>query len=125
MGAPPRIKTIESLLKDTIGDWLDDRAMSLAASLAFYTVLSLAPLLIVAVSVAGLVFGEAAARGEITQQLRSMLGQEGGAAIEGILAHAKEPHANVLGTAIGLVCCSSEPRASSASFRTRSTPSGR
>jgi membrane protein len=98
-----RIKTVESLLKDTIGDWLDDRAMSLAASLAFYTVLSLAPLLIVAVSVAGLVFGEAAARGEITQQLRGMLGQEAGAAIEGILAHAKEPHANVLGTVIGLV----------------------
>ncbi len=77
--------------------------MSLAASLAFYTVLSLAPLLIVAVSVAGLVFGEAAARGEITQQLRSLMGPEGGSAIEGILAHAKEPHTNVLGAAIGIV----------------------
>ncbi len=98
-----RLKTVGSLLKDTVTRWLDDRAMSLAASLAFYTVLSLAPLLVVAVSVAGLVFGEAAARGEIAQQLRGMLGAEGGSAIESILAHAKEPHANIVGTAIGIV----------------------
>src|SRR3984957_19066345 len=103
MGAPARIKTIESLLKDTVSDWLDDRAMSLAASLAFYAVLSLAPLLVVAVSVAGIVFGEAAARGEIDQQFRAMLGPEAGAAIEGILAHAKEPPARVLASAIGVV----------------------
>jgi membrane protein len=98
-----RVKPVVSLLKDTVNEWLDDRAMSLAASLAFYTVLSLAPLLILAVSVAGLFFGEAAARGEITQQLRDMLGPDGGAAIESILAHTKEPHANVLGTIIGVV----------------------
>jgi membrane protein len=77
--------------------------MSLAASLAFYTVLSLAPLLIVAVSVAGLLFGEAAARGEIGHQLGGMLGPQGGSAIENVLANAKEPHANIVGTAIGLV----------------------
>jgi membrane protein len=98
-----RLKTAASMLKETVNNWLDDRAMSLAASLAFYTVLSLAPLLIVAVSVAGLVFGEAAARGEISGQLRGMLGGQGGAAIEGVLANAKEPHANVIGTVVGLV----------------------
>jgi membrane protein len=98
-----RINPVVSLLKDTINEWLEDRAMSLAASLAFYTVLSLAPLLILAVSVAGLFFGEAAARGEITQQLRDMLGPEGGSAIESVLANTKEPHANVIGTVIGLV----------------------
>jgi membrane protein len=98
-----RVKPVVSLLKDTVNEWLDDRAMSLAASLAFYTVLSLAPLLILAVSVAGLFFGEAAARGEITQQLRDMLGPDGGAAVESILAHTKEPHANVLGTIVGVV----------------------
>ena len=54
-----------AMSKETVNNWLDDRAISLAASLAFYTVLSLAPLLIVAVSVAGLVFGEAAARGRL------------------------------------------------------------
>jgi membrane protein len=98
-----RVKPIPALLKATFGAWLDDRAMSLAASLAFYTILSLAPLLVVAVSVAGLVFGESAARGEIAQQLRGLLGNDAGAAVESILSHAKEAHANVLGTIIGLV----------------------
>lgn len=98
-----RLNQIVSPLKDTIVKWLDDRAMSLAASLAFYTVLSLAPLLVVAVSLAGLVFGEAAARGEIVQQLRGMLGPEGGAAVESILAHSKEPGTNVLSAVIGIV----------------------
>lgn len=97
-----RAKTVESLLKDTVNEWLDDRAMSLAASLAFYTVLSLAPLLILAVSVAGMFFGESAARGEITQQLRNMLGPDGGSAVESILSHTKEPHANVVGTIVGV-----------------------
>ena len=69
-----RLEKVRSLMTDTVNDWLDDRAMSLAASLAFYAVLSLAPLLVVAVSVAGLVFGEAAARGEISQQLRRSSG---------------------------------------------------
>jgi membrane protein len=97
------LKSVVSLMKDTISEWLDDRAMSLAASLAFYTVLSLAPLLILAVSVAGMFFGESAARGEITQQLRNMLGADAGSAIESILAHTKEPHANLIGTVVGLV----------------------
>jgi membrane protein len=100
---PEWLEKVPALLKDTVNDWLDDRAMSLAASLAFYAVLSLAPLLVVAVSVAGLVFGEAAARGEISQQFRTMLGPEAGAAIEGIVAHAKEPHASVMATVIGVV----------------------
>ncbi len=97
------LKGLPHLLKGTIDAWLEDRAMSLAASLAFYTILSLAPLLVVAVSVAGLVFGQSAARGEIAQQLRQLMGPEAGAAIESILAHANKTHANVLGTIIGLV----------------------
>lgn len=120
-----RLDQVVSPLKDTINKWLDDRAMSLAASLAFYTVLSLAPLLVVAVSVAGLVFGEAAARGEITQQLRGMLGPESGAAIESILAHSREPSSNVVERPSESWSCSSALRAYSVSFRTRSTPSGK
>jgi membrane protein len=98
-----RLGKYGSLLRDTINDWLGDRAATLAASLAFYTVLSLTPLLVVAVSIAGLVFGEAAARGEIAQQLRGLLGPQGGLAIEEVLAHAKEPQANVVGTTIGVL----------------------
>ncbi|HEX3769534.1 MAG TPA: YihY/virulence factor BrkB family protein [Polyangiaceae bacterium] len=97
------LKSVVPLVKDTVNEWLDDRAMSLAASLAFYTVLSLAPLLILAVTVAGMFFGEAAARGEITHQLQTFLGPDAGSAIEAILAHTKEPHANLIGTLIALV----------------------
>jgi membrane protein len=97
------LKSIVPLAKDTINEWLDDRAMTLAASLAFYTILSLAPLLILAVTVAGMFFGEAAARGEITQQLQNVMGPDAGSAIESILAHTKEPHANLIGTLVALV----------------------
>jgi membrane protein len=90
------------LLVATVDAWLDDRGPSMAASLAFYTILSVAPLLVVAVSVAGLVLGQSAARGEIAQQLRHLMGNDAGAAIESILAHSKEPSANILGTIIGL-----------------------
>ncbi len=97
------VKSILRLLKATVSAWLDDRAMSLAAALAFYTLLSIAPLLVVAVSVAGLLFGESAARGEIAQQLRSMMGNDAGAAVESILAHSSAAHANIIGTVVGLV----------------------
>ncbi len=90
-----------AVVKETLNDWLDDRAMSLAASLAFYTVLSLAPLLVIAVSIAGLVFGEEAARGQIVGQLQGLIGHDGGAAIEAILASSNKPSAGIAGTVIG------------------------
>lgn len=90
------------LLKDTAVEWLDDKAPRLAASLAFYTLLSLAPMLVLSVSVAGLVFGEEAARGEIAGQLNGMLGDSGAVAIQGVLASARTPSSGVLGTIIGI-----------------------
>lgn len=94
-------KQIWSLLKRTGEDWVEDKAARLAAALAYYTVLSLAPLLVVAVSVAGLVFGEDAARGQITAQIQGFVGPEAGEAIQSILAHAKKPSAGIIGTIAG------------------------
>src|ERR1041384_5449302 len=62
-------KQVGEIVKQTASKWLDDKAPRLAASLALYTLMSLAPLLILAVAVAGLLFGEEAARGQIAQQL--------------------------------------------------------
>jgi membrane protein len=56
------IKTILALLKETFAEWNNDKASRLAAALAYYTVFSLAPLLIIAIAIAGAVFGEEAAR---------------------------------------------------------------
>jgi len=62
-------KEFLELLKETVGEWLDDKAPHLGASLAFYTLLSLAPLLIVVVAVAALVYGQEAARGQLVWQI--------------------------------------------------------
>lgn len=96
------MKRILELLKETGSKWLDDKAPRLAASLAFYTLLSLAPLLIFAVSVAGLMFGEEAARGQISGQLAGILGEKGALAVQAILANAKTPSSGILGTVVGI-----------------------
>jgi membrane protein len=97
-----RLSTAWTVVKETASDWLDDKAARLAAALAFYTLLSLAPLLILAVSVAGLAFGEEAARGEIAGQLQAVFGSAAADAIQGILANAKTPSSGIVGTIIGV-----------------------
>lgn len=75
----------------------------MGASLAYYTLFSIAPLVLIAVSVAGLVFGEAAARGEVFEQLAGLLGGESALAIEAMLRSLDRPGAGVLGTLIGVL----------------------
>jgi membrane protein len=104
--APPtgwigRLKSLGSILKETAAQWSDDDAARLAASLALYTLLSVAPLLVIAVSVAGMVFGAEAARGQISQQISTVVGPEAGKAIEGLVANANHPSTGVLSTVIG------------------------
>lgn len=98
-----RLKDIPGIVKETGVDWIDDKAPRLAASLALYTLLSLAPLLILAVSVAGLMFGDEAARGQIQGQLSGILGEQGAAAVQSILANARTPSSGIVGTIVGLV----------------------
>src|SRR5215831_4679258 len=94
---------VVSLVKKTIVEAGDDKIPRLAASLSFYTLLSLSPLLVLAIAVAGLLFGEEAARGQIAQQLQQVLGPQAGDAIQAMVAHAKQPGSGVLGTVIGLI----------------------
>ena len=89
-------------MKMTGMHWLDDKAPRLAASLAFYTLLSLAPMLVVAVSIAGLIFGEDAARGQIAGQLNGLLGPTGADTVQSILAHAKTPSSGIVGAVVGI-----------------------
>ena len=81
--------------------WIDDYAPSMGAALAYYTVFSVAPLLLIVVSVAGLVFGEDAARGAIFAQLRDLMGAEGAKAVEGLLASLNHPEKGIISTVIG------------------------
>jgi len=71
--------------RQAVNGWLDDRAASMGAALAYYTAFSLAPLLIIAIAIAGLFFGRDAAQEALLAQLQGLLGEAGGAAVEDIL----------------------------------------
>src|SRR5436305_1039266 len=84
-------REVWQILKKTGEEWSEDKAPRLGAALAFYSVLSLAPLLIIVLAAAGAVFGDEAARGEIVSQIQGMVGKDGAAAIEDLIAHAQKP----------------------------------
>jgi membrane protein len=94
--------SFRQIITDAFADWLDDRAPRLGAALAYYTALSLAPLLLVVIGIAGLAFGDEAARGQIVGQLRGLVGTDGAKAIEDMLANARTPSSGVIATAVGL-----------------------
>lgn len=87
------LRSLTALLKDTVSAWLDDYAPSMGAALAYYTVFSVAPLLLIVISVAGLAFGAEAARGAVVEQIGGMVGVEGAKAIESMLLSLSEPAA--------------------------------
>jgi hypothetical protein len=82
ISTPMNPKEIFAILKETASDWMEDQAPTLGAALAYYTVFSLAPLLIIAIAIAGLVFGQEAAQGQIFEQLRGVLGDASGKAMQ-------------------------------------------
>ncbi len=99
---PPLISDAWALLRDTVSAWIDDYAPSMGAALAFYTLFSAAPLLLIVISVAGLLFGEQAARGEIMDQLSSLVGPDSARTVQAMLEGLNHPEAGAYGTLIGL-----------------------
>ncbi len=97
------IKTIWSLLKETFTEWNTDKASRLAAALAYYTIFSLAPLLIIAIAIAGAVFGEEAARGEIVAQIQGLVGREGAQFIQTAIENASRPKTGSIASIISIV----------------------
>ena len=97
------LKQIWGLVKNTFSSWSNDYAPSMGAALAYYTMFSIAPLLLIVISVAGLIFGVEAARGEIFGQLQGMMGEEGAAAVQALLESVSQPEQGVIGTVIGAV----------------------
>ncbi|MBB1073459.1 YihY/virulence factor BrkB family protein [Rhodoferax sp. 4810] len=91
------------LLRLTAQSWLDDYAPSMGAALAYYTLFSLAPLLLIVIAVAGLMFGEDAARGEIAHQLSALMGDAGAKAVQDLLTSVDKPLEGTLATAVGLL----------------------
>jgi membrane protein len=92
-----------ALVKASVSAWSDDYAPSMGAALSYYSVFSLGPLLLIVVSIAGLVFGQDAARGEVFGQLRGLMGDDPAKAVEGLLASMNKPGRGVISTIVGLV----------------------
>ena len=95
-------RTAWLLARETLQSWSDDYASSMGAALAYYTMFSIAPLLLIVISVAGLFFGEQAARGEILDQLRGLMGTDGAQAVQALLASVNHPQAGILATLFGI-----------------------
>ena len=90
------------LVRSAVSAWVDDYAASMGAALAFYTLFSIAPLVLIVISVAGLVFGQDAARGEIFGQLSGMLGDDSAKAVESMLEGLNRPEAGIIATIVGV-----------------------
>jgi len=90
------------LVRKAIASWVADYAPSMGAALSYYSVFSLAPLLLIVISIAGLAFGEEAVRGELFGQLNGLLGADAAKAIEGLLASVSQPTEDIASTVIGV-----------------------
>lgn len=96
-------KDVWDLVKKSVTSWIDDYAPSMGAALAYYTVFSIAPLLIIVIAVAGFVFGQEAVQGEIAAQLGGLIGEEGALAVQGLVESANEPKEGIIATVISVV----------------------
>ena len=81
--------------------WMDDYAPSMGAALSYYTLFSLAPLLVLIIAIAGTVFGQDAAQGAIIAQLQGIMGKEGATAVQGLLQAAREPSTGIVASIVG------------------------
>jgi membrane protein len=97
------IKTAWSMTKQTFSEWSNDKGGRLGAALSYYTVFSLAPLLLVIISIAGLVFGREAAEGSLFGQLSGLIGADAARLIQSAVAKASNTKGGVLGSIVGVV----------------------
>jgi membrane protein len=97
-------KSLWQFLKDVFTQWIEDEPFLLASSLSYYTLFSLAPLLVIAIAVAGLVFGRAAAQNQIVETIGGMIGAQSAQAIQGMIENASnKPKTWMIFTVLGAV----------------------
>jgi membrane protein len=97
-------KSLWQFLKDIFTQWMGDEPFLLASSLSYYTLFSLAPLLVIAIALAGFVFGREAAQNQIVETIGGMIGPESAEAIQGMIQNASnKPKTGIISTAVGAV----------------------
>jgi membrane protein len=94
---------IKNLIQETFKEWSEDKASRLAAALSYYTIFSIAPLLMIAIALAGLVFGREAATNQVVGEIRGLVGEDGAQVIQTILQNASKTTSGVLATVVGIV----------------------
>jgi len=92
-----------TLLKSAAYGWFNDRCPSMGAAIAYYAVFSLAPLLILAIAMAGLLFGRDAAQGAVVSELAGLMGRDSAAAVQSLIEGARDKETGILATVIGTV----------------------
>ncbi|MEH2334273.1 YihY/virulence factor BrkB family protein [Nostoc sp.] len=97
------LQAIWKLLQETFKEWSEDKASRLAAALAYYTIFSIAPLLIIVIAIAGVVFGEEAARGQIVAQIQGLVGKDGAQFIQTAIQNANKPQTGAIASIISVV----------------------
>jgi membrane protein len=98
------LKGLWTLIKDTFAQWSADNPFQLAAALAYYTLFSMAPLLMIAIAVAGLVFGQEASQNQVIGIIADLVGVQGARAIQEIIeSAAQRPDAGFFATAVGMI----------------------
>jgi membrane protein len=100
---PVSTHSVWDLIKQTASNWNEIDAPRLGAALAFYTMMSLAPLLVVSIGIAALAFGREAASGQIVWQIQDLVGTEGGKAIQSMLASASKPGRGIAAAVVGFL----------------------
>lgn len=102
-GAVRAMRSAWLLIKSSIENWIAHKDARQGAALAYYSVFSVGPLIVIAIAIAGLAFGQEAARGQVQKQLSGLLGQTAATAIDSILERANHPQQGLFATAIGTV----------------------
>lgn len=94
---------MKKIMLESFKAWIDHRAASKGAALAFYTLFSMTPILVLAIAVAGYFFGMQAAQGEIIGQIQGLVGPNGAQAIQALLAAARNPVSGLMATISAVV----------------------
>ncbi len=97
------LRFVWTILRDAASGWIDNNAPRLSAALAFYTILSVAPLLVIITAIAGAVFGESAASGQLVDQLRGVLGESGAEVVKSVIEKSDRPTDGTFASVIGTV----------------------
>ncbi len=97
------LKELPTLFKLSYQEWKNDHASTLAAALAYYTIFSLAPLLIIAIAVAGLLWQREAVQQQVLNQIGGLVGAQGQTFVAGLLQNASRPGQDIVATIIGIV----------------------